>query len=260
MRAALIAALVANATAQGINGTTVFAFYELATTADPTSYAEELFSYCGLGAPYCDAACDGSEYDCSMLAATWCAERVVLSGNASACQLVRFYPGDGGGRAAAFDARGLPLDVVGEGDSSYFAMVVYDGAKGPFVKPTTRDFLPPIVADASPAPVSNRTAHTFYEVEGSGAPYNASAPALFSACARGCAAPCDGSANGCVPVVAAWCDAPESPCAVVSFADGAAIAGGSERLPPVNVSAMSGPYTFWIDVAHPADVGPPPAL
>ena len=65
---------------------------------------------------------------------------------------------------------------------------------------------------------------------------------------------------GCVPVVAAWCDAPESPCAVVSFADGAAIAGGSERLPPVNVSAMSGPYTFWIDVAHPADVGPPPAL
>jgi hypothetical protein len=42
MRAPITTFLIANATAQGINGTTVFAFYELATTADPTSYAEEL--------------------------------------------------------------------------------------------------------------------------------------------------------------------------------------------------------------------------
>ena len=75
----LLAAAPLLAAAQGINSTEVFAFYTLATSGPPAKYGNELYSWCPLGPPYCDMACDGFEY-CATLAGTYCAERVVLSG------------------------------------------------------------------------------------------------------------------------------------------------------------------------------------
>ena len=94
------ALLLAFAGAQGINETTVFAFYDLATQSNPVSFDDELYSVCRSG---CDMPCDGDQVDCSMLAAQWCAEQVVISGNASKCALVRFD--DDLGRAVALGAR-----------------------------------------------------------------------------------------------------------------------------------------------------------
>ena len=55
----LLAAAAPAVLGQAINGTQVFAFYALATTGPPAAFGGELYSWCGLGPPYCDMARPG---------------------------------------------------------------------------------------------------------------------------------------------------------------------------------------------------------
>lgn len=291
----LLAAAPLLAAAQGINSTEVFAFYTLATSGPPAKYGNELYSWCPLGPPYCDMACDGFEY-CATLAGTYCAERVVLSGNASACIACRYNKDLNEGTWFATDASDLPqVSVTTHGDYLYFsrrfkiltsparvaharvkdlfrpdrywADVVYDGSVGPFVDPTVRRgfYLPgaALVPAPPPAPISNETVHAFYELAGSGTPWNLTGGVHRTFCADGtCDEACDGSSADCAASAAAWCNTPASPCVVVYYNakqnGGKATAADAHGLPPTNMT--TGDWRFWIDVPHRADVGPPPSF
>lgn len=250
----IASALPLLAAAQGINQSTVFSWYTLQTSGPPSETGSELYSWCGAGPPYCDMLCNESVNECGGIAATYCTEQVVLSGNSSACITVRENPKLNGGTWVATDARELPaVEPVTGGDWLYWASVVYDGSVGPFGDARYPGADPPI---------SNVTVHAFYELKNSGTPWNVSAGIQRTFCAEEdkCDAACDGTQRGCVADATAWCETPASPCAVVYYNEklGKAVAANAAGLPPTN--GEPGDYRFFIDVPHAADVGPPPDL
>ena len=136
---------------------------------------------------------------------------------------MRNNPDLNGGTWVATDASELPsVPVTTHGDYLYWADVVYDGSVGPFVDPTLRLSLPrsaapdAVVGAVPPAaPISNETVHAFYEIAGSGTPWNLTGGVHRTFCADGtCDEACDGSSDNCAWAAASWCDTPASPCVV----------------------------------------------